>query len=83
MSFMYADETKSSVLKVLIPMLTYYIISCSMKCPAYYKLHCTVLLQYTYDFVGIVFISKTSCRDVRVVENYMLPSSASQLISLR
>ena len=44
----------------------------------------TRVLPYTYDFVGgIVFISKTSCRDVRVVENYMLPSPASQLISLR
>ena len=79
MSFMYADKkNKSSVLKVLIPKLT-YIISCSMKCPAYY----IILVLHTYDFVGIVFISKTSCRDVRVVENYMLPSPASQLISLR
>ena len=50
-----------------------------MKCPAYH----IILVLHTYDFVGIVFISKTSCRDVRVVENYMLPSPASQLISLR
>ena len=49
-----------------------------MKCPAYYTI---LVLSYTYDFVGIVFISKTSCRDVRVVENYMLPSA--DLITLK
>ena len=52
------------------------IISCSMKCPAYYTAVCNIGGE-AQERDGIVFISKTSCRDVHVVENYMLPSPVS------
>ena len=55
------------------------IISCSMKCPAYYTVSSNVASAAALALAmeSIVFISKTSCRDVHVVENYMLPSLVS------